>query len=124
MSCPRSNPIVHLELHTTDLGRARSFYADLLNWAGETVHTGSGSYHALDLGPSLGGGMVECGTPRSVWLPYVDVPEIGRATERAVELGASVMLGPREGPCGWRSVLSTAEGGELALWQRRGWPRP
>jgi predicted enzyme related to lactoylglutathione lyase len=26
-------------------------------------------------------------------------------------------LGPREGPLGWRSVVSTPEGGEIAFWQ-------
>lgn len=38
-------------------------------------------------------------------------------TDRARRLGASVLLEPREGPAGWRSVLATREGGEIALWQ-------
>ena len=38
-------------------------------------------------------------------------------TERARDLGAAVLLEPREGPAGWRSVLATREGGEIALWQ-------
>ena len=38
-------------------------------------------------------------------------------TERAQALGAGVLLDPREGPHGLRSVVSTPEGGELALWQ-------
>jgi predicted enzyme related to lactoylglutathione lyase len=121
MNTGACTPIVHLELHTTDLERARSFYTGLLSWQGETVHTPSGAYHALDLAPSLGGGIVQCGTRRTVWLPYVAVPEIGRATERAVELGATVELAPRPGPCGWRSVVSSPEAGEVALWQMRGW---
>jgi hypothetical protein len=32
-------------------------------------------------------------------------------------LGASVVLSPREGPAGWRSVLAIPAGGEVALWQ-------
>ena len=32
-------------------------------------------------------------------------------------LGAAVRLEPREGPAGWRSVLATRDGGEIALWQ-------
>jgi predicted enzyme related to lactoylglutathione lyase len=112
--------VVHLELHTDDLPRAQSFYAELLGWRTERVESGSGSYLALDLGPDVGGGIVECGTPRSLWLPYVDVNEINHTTARASDLGASVLLGPREGPAGWRSVVSTPAGGEIAFWQQKG----
>ncbi len=77
---------------------------------------GSGSYLALELG-RLGGGIVECETPRPLWLPYVEVGAIERATERARDLGASVLLEPREGPAGWRSVVATGAGAELAFWQ-------
>jgi hypothetical protein len=45
---------------------------------------------ALDLGSSLGGGIVECGTRRPVWLPYVEVDLIDDATERAHRPGAAV----------------------------------
>jgi hypothetical protein len=30
-----------------------------------------------------------------------------------------VLLAPREGPAGWRSVIATPEGGEIALWQQK-----
>jgi predicted enzyme related to lactoylglutathione lyase len=38
-------------------------------------------------------------------------------TERARELGAAVLLEPREGPAGWRSVVAAPASGELAFWQ-------
>ncbi len=114
-----SHPIVHLELHTSDLAQARSLYAELLSWHPEQVDTDSGSYLALDLGCQLGGGIVECGTRRALWLPYVAVDRIEHATARASELGATVLLEPREGPAGWRSVVSTPAGGEIALWQQK-----
>ncbi len=41
-------------------------------------------------------------------------------TERGRALGAAVLLEPREGPAGWRSVLATSDGGEIALWQPKG----
>jgi hypothetical protein len=72
---------------------------------------------ALELGGGISGGMVECGTRRALWLPYVEVGEIERATARARQLGASVLLEPREGPAGWRSVVTTPVGGEVAFWQ-------
>jgi hypothetical protein len=34
-------------------------------------------------------------------------------------LGAAVLLEPREGPAGWRSVVAAPGAGELALWQPR-----
>ena len=75
----RSNPVVHLELHTADLRRARALYAELCGWRPERIHTGHGSYVALDLGGrELGGGVVECETRKAIWLPYVDVTERDR----------------------------------------------
>ena len=58
--------------------------------------------------------------PRPLWLPYVEVEDVAAMTERAQDLGAAVMLGPREGPVGWRSVITTPVGGELAFWQPKG----
>jgi predicted enzyme related to lactoylglutathione lyase len=109
--------VVHLELHTGDLSGATAFYEHLCGWSPEHVQVGESSYLALDLGSQLGGGMVECGTERPLWLPYVEVPEIRAATERARAAGARILLEPREGPVGWRSVVSAAAGGELAFWQ-------
>jgi predicted enzyme related to lactoylglutathione lyase len=112
-----SNPVVHLELHTGDLASACDFYARLCGWAPERIEVARGSYLALELGGGLGGGIVECETRRPLWLPYVEVPEIGEATERARTLGATVLLEAREGPAGWRSVVAAPAGGEVAFWQ-------
>jgi predicted enzyme related to lactoylglutathione lyase len=112
-----SNPVVHLELHTGDLPRARAYYAQLCGWLPETIAAGSDSYLALEWGGGYGGGIVECETPRPLWLPYVEVAEVGAATERARGLGAAVLLEPREGPAGWRSVVAAPAGGEIAFWQ-------
>jgi predicted enzyme related to lactoylglutathione lyase len=79
-----------------------------------------GSYHGLALGGVVDGGIVECGAPRPIWLPYVEVEEIDAITERGRALGATVLLEPREGPAGWRSVLATSEAGEIGLWQPKG----
>ncbi|MGO9321234.1 MAG: VOC family protein [Solirubrobacteraceae bacterium] len=118
-----SKRVVHLELHTGDLARARAFYAELCGWRAQRIDTVHGSYLALELDgrpggrERLGGGIVECPIERPLWLPYVEVDEIDTATDRARLLGASVLLEPREGPAGWRSVVVTRSGGEIALWQ-------
>ena len=76
----------------------------------------------LHLGPGggFGGGIVECGTARPLWRRYVHVDQIEESTERARQLGASVLLARREGSAGWRSVISAPQCGELAIWQ----PKP
>ena len=112
-----TNPVVHLELHTGDLQRARTFYSCLCGWRPEQIETGCGPYTAFELGGDLGGGVVECETRRPLWLPYVEVAEIVEATDRARLLGASVLLEPREGPAGWRSVIAEPAGAEIAFWQ-------
>jgi predicted enzyme related to lactoylglutathione lyase len=110
-------PVVHLELHTSDRVRACAFYAQLLGWRPELVRAAAGSYLALDAGPHLGGGVVECRTGRPLWLPYVEVDRVDVSTERARGLGAVVLLEPRDGPSGWRSVVSSPQAGEIALWE-------
>jgi predicted enzyme related to lactoylglutathione lyase len=112
-----SNPVVHLELQTGNLPRACAFYTRLFGWQAETVHVGARSYLALGLGNEIEGGVVELDTERPLWLPYVEVGDVVAATERARELGASVLLDSREGPAGWRSVVVAPAGAEIALWQ-------
>ena len=114
---------MHLELHTGDLPGARAFYAGLCGWRPELITVPSGSYLALELGAELGGGIVECAARRPLWLPYVEVPDVAEAAARARELGATVLLEPREGPAGWRGVVAAPAAGELALWQPKRAPR-
>jgi predicted enzyme related to lactoylglutathione lyase len=126
MTSSKPSPLAHLELHTGDRTAATAFYRDLLGWRTEHVEAAGREYLALDLGNGLGGGIVECGAQPALWLPYVSVPEIRATTERAERLGAHVLLEPREGPAGWRSVVAAPEGGEIAFWQSKsvpGWPR-
>jgi uncharacterized protein len=119
MSTEHRSPqrVVHLELHTDDQVRASAFYARLLNWHPELIRAASSSYLALDMGAGVGGGIVECRTRRPLWLPYVEVDRIDEAIEQARGLGAAVLLEPREGPSGWRSVVASPTGGEVALWE-------
>jgi predicted enzyme related to lactoylglutathione lyase len=111
------DPVVHLELHTGDLPRASAFYGLLLGWRPERVEAAGTTYWSLELGGGFGGGVVECDTPRPIWLPYVEVADVAESTERARRLGASVTLEPREGPAGWRSVVAAPAAGEVAFWQ-------
>jgi uncharacterized protein len=112
-----ANPVVHLELHTGDLPEASRFYERLCGWRPERIYAAGGSYLAMEMGNVLGGGVVQCQTRRPLWLPYARVDDVLMATERARSLGATVLLEPREGPMGWRSVVAAPAGGEIAFWQ-------
>jgi uncharacterized protein len=112
-----AKPVVHLELHTASEEDAREFYGALCGWRAERIATGGCTYLGLDTGSSIGAGIVECPTKRPLWLPYVEVALIAEATDRARQLGASVVLEPREGPAGFRSVITTPHAGEIAFWQ-------
>lgn len=112
-------PVVHLELRTGDLRAARSFYEGMCGWRPENIESRHGTYLGLDLSREFGGGIVETETDRALWLPYAQVGDIRAATERARDLGAAILLAPREGPAGWRSIIETPAGGQLAFWQHK-----
>ena len=117
-----ANPVVHLELHTGNLARACAFYTELCGWRSERIDCPRGAYQSLAIGNGLDGGIVECETQHPLWLPYVEVLQVADATERARRLGGSVLLEPREGPAGWRSVIAAPSGGEIAFWQPKNRP--
>lgn len=119
MNSHPANPVIHLELHTGDLHGAVEFYTQLFGWRPERIQAGAASYLALGMGNGVGGGVVECEAKHPLWLPYVDVPDVTRTTDQAQALGGEVLLGPREGQDGFRSVVSTPDGSEVAFWQSK-----
>jgi predicted enzyme related to lactoylglutathione lyase len=116
----QGSPVVHLELHTPNLPRALGFYTSLLGWRADTIHLGPATYQALELGERIEGGVVEREIEPAIWLPYAHVEDLAHATDRAHEMGAQVLLEPREGPAGWRSVIASPAAAAIALWQ----PKP
>src|SRR5271170_7521406 len=90
----RQNGVVHLELHTHDQAEVRAFLWELLGWRSWQAGPVDHDYLALSVGDRVGGGIVECGQRPPSWLPYIGVGDVGHATERACELGASVLLPP------------------------------
>ena len=111
--------LVHLELRTGNLACACAYYGELFGWRAEVVGAPM-TYVSLDLGGPIGGGVVERDTRHACWLPYVEVADVHDTAERARGLGAAILLEPREGPAGWRSIVATPAGGAVALWQ----PKP
>jgi hypothetical protein len=67
----------------------------------------------------LAAAFVECGTDRSILDPLCGGRRRRRLDRKAKRLGAKLLLEPREGPTGWRSVVVTPAGGEVAMWQAK-----
>jgi uncharacterized protein len=115
-----ANPFVHVELNTTDLGAAKTFYAKLFDWQMEDLDMEEGPYTMISVGDGTGGGMMTQPVPGapSAWLPYVDVEDITAATEKAQSLGAEVVVEVTEVPeMGWLSVFKDPTGAFLGLWE-------
>jgi uncharacterized protein len=115
-----ANPFVHVELNTSDIAKAKSFYGALFGWTLQDVPMGGHSYTMINVGQGTGGGMQHHpvkGAP-SAWLAYVNVDDIKTATEKARQLGAQVMREPMEVMgAGWLSIIVDPTGATLGLWQ-------
>jgi uncharacterized protein len=116
-----ANPFVHVELNTTDVAKAKSFYRSLFGWQLNDVDMGGGNtYTLIGVGEGTGGGMMKHPMPGapSSWLPYVQVDDIRAATDKAKSLGATivrdVMQVMEEGSL---SIITDPTGAVLGLWQ-------
>ncbi len=115
-----ANPFVHVELNTTDLKKAETFYSHLFEWQMETMPMGNDSYTLIKVGEGTGGGMMKHPVPGapSAWLAYVQVNDIQAATSKAKSLGAKIMKDVTEVPkTGWFSIIIDPTGAALGLWK-------
>ena len=116
------NPFVHAELNTTDVGKAKTFYAKLFDWKLEDMPMPEGTYTMVGVGEGTGGGMMKQMIPGapSQWMPYVGVSDIKSSTKKAKDLGAKVLKDVTEVPdMGWLSILTDPTGAMIGLWQPR-----
>lgn len=116
-----ANPFVHMELNTTDLAQAKSFYGEMFGWNFQDMDMGpAGIYSTFKPSEGPGGGifvMPDAPTQKA-WLPYVGVENLKEATDKAGSLGATVLMREQEVPGhGWFSILIDPGGAHLALWQ-------
>ena len=117
------DPFVHVELNTTDVEKAKTFYGQLFDWKLEDMQMGpSGTYTMIDVGDGTGGGLLKNPMPGipSFWLAYVLVDDIGEATQKAKALGAKIVKSSIEVPnMGWLSIIEDPTGAALGLWQTK-----
>ena len=115
-----SNPFVHVELNTTDVAKAKSFYSQLFDWQLEDMPMPEGTYTLIRVGEGTGGGLMKHPMPGepSIWLAYILVDDVEASTEKAKALGATIFKDVTEVPgMGWFSIMSDPTGAAFALWQ-------
>lgn len=116
-----SNPFVHVELNSKDIGKAQAFYGKLFDWKTHDLPMPDGKYTSIDVGKGTGGAMHAATLPgehASAWLPYVEVDDVKAATKKAVSLGGKIIKDVTEVPkMGAMSIISDPTGANLGLWQ-------
>jgi predicted enzyme related to lactoylglutathione lyase len=56
----------------------------------------------------------------TAWLPYIGVEDLKASTDKAISLGAKVLMREQEVPGhGWFSMLVDPTGASIALWQAK-----
>jgi predicted enzyme related to lactoylglutathione lyase len=118
-----ANPFVHVELMTSDVQKAKSFYSRLFRWQLEEMEgSPAGAYTLIKVGEGTGGGMMKDPRPgaTSAWMPYVLVDNVDDSTREAESLGAKVMKPVDEVPnMGRFSIITDPTGAMLGLWEPR-----
>ena len=117
-----ANPFVHVELATTNLESAKTFYGRLFDWKLQDMPMPEGTYTMVDVGEGTGGGMMKHPMPGapSMWMAYVLVDDVKAATNKAKDLGATVMRDVTPvTDMGWFSIIVDPTGAHLGLWETR-----
>jgi predicted enzyme related to lactoylglutathione lyase len=112
------NPFCHVELNTTDVNKAKTFYTKLFDWKLEDIS--DGSYTMIGVGNGTGGGLMKNPMPGvpSFWLAYVLVDDIAATTAKAKSLGATVVKDVTEVMgAGWLSIIADPTGAALGFWK-------
>ena len=87
-----ANPFTHIELHTSDLERAKKFYSELFDWQVTDVPMGETTYSLIQVGEGVGGGMMSSPSPESAhWLSFVQVNDVGAGLRKAQALGGTIL---------------------------------
>ena len=90
-----ADPVVYFEIVGGDAEAQQAFYASLFGWSLAPVESTGGTY-ARTTGAGIEGGVGAFpGAPNYVTV-YVQAADVGAALARAIELGGSTLMEPRE----------------------------
>jgi predicted enzyme related to lactoylglutathione lyase len=117
------NPFVHVELMSTDVGKAKSFYGKLFDWKLEDMPMpDKTTYTLVQVGEGTGGGLMKNPIPGapSMWMPYVLVDDLAAATAKAKSLGGTIMKEATEVEgMGTFTIVTDPAGGMIGLWETK-----
>lgn len=95
--------IVWNDLLTSNVERAKRFYAETLGWTYEDFSLAGQPYFVIRSGETMVGGLgaIEHGdleTTQSYWLAFIEVSEIDERFAQALEAGATAIRPPHTVP--------------------------
>ena len=114
-----ANAFVHIELNTTDPGKAKAFYGKLFDWQLTDMPMDDMTYTVIKVGDDTGGIMQHPmpGQP-SIWIPYVQVADLKAQTDRARALGGTIIKEMVEvKDMGSFSIVLDPTGAAVGLWE-------
>jgi predicted enzyme related to lactoylglutathione lyase len=114
--------IVHFDVPTDDIERARKFYIELFGWKIEKP-PGPMEYYFIETADEKGekgiaGGMGKRGAPEQRITNYIGVPSVDEYMEKVKSLGGKVLQEKMAVPgWGYLAVCMDTEGNTFGLWQ-------
>jgi hypothetical protein len=109
------------EIMSKDIGKARSFYSELLGWTTREMDMGPGGKYTIftangkDVGGGMGAGPGMEQVP-SHWLAYVSVPNVDDSVKKAQSLSGTVIVPPTDIPnVGRFAIIQDPTGAALGL---------
>ncbi len=116
-----------VDVMTTDVEGARSFYARLFGWSAETMRAGGAEEYTLFslAGAPVAGAFEQPQEQRDQaippnWISYVNVDDAYKTTELAREAGGTIMVEPRDVvDAGRMSAILDPQGAGFCIWEPR-----
>lgn len=114
------------ELHTGDSNKAKHFYESLLGWTSEDLDMGEGGTYTMfkTADGEDASGMMQIPSEQQAhmpphWMSYIAVESIDVVLEKAVTLGAKIVV-PKTpaGEYGIFAVVADPTGAHIAFWQK------
>jgi uncharacterized protein len=113
--------IIWADLVTPDLAASESFYAGLLGWTFQTIHTGNTDYALAMIEGRPVAGLLQRPIPpgehrQPAWLTFIAVHDVDAAEKIALKQGAKNIAGPKTYPGrGRQAVLADPDGAVFAI---------
>lgn len=116
--------IVHFEIPSDNIERAKRFYSSLFGWKMERM-PGPMEYWMISTTNSkgeqaVGGGVIQRQMPQEPIINYIDVDSVDEYAKKVEKLGGKVVKPKTEVPGhGWFVICTDTENNGFALWEAK-----